>query len=792
MTLTIVGVRHHSPACARLVRAAIAALKPAYVLVEGPVDMNERLGELVLGHELPVAVFTTYRDGGSGFVRSSWSPFCEYSPEWIAVTDGLAAGAEVRFIDLPAWHPAFALRTNRYADAELRYAQAVDGLCATLGMDNADTLWDHLAEIDAGDVPDSELTDRLNAYFDLVRSAAGPRDEADGDPDWQADSDEVREAYMADWIAAAQAAAGDRPVLVVCGGFHRPALLRRAAELAGREAAEQTRDAETADATGARDVVWPEVPTPEDGSSAVSYLVPYSFRRLDSFDGYQSGMPSPAYYQKVWELGPRGAASALTQDVVSRLRKRRQPVSTADLIAARVTAEGLAAVRGHRHPARADLLDGLVSALVGDALEEPLPWTGRGRLPAGTHPAVVEMVAALSGARVGRLHPGTPMPPLVQDALAALERHGLQGAGQRVLDLTLDEDRTTSRLLHRLRVLDIPGFRRDSGPTPGTDGAELKEQWTLQPTDDRLPALIEAAGYGPTVGEAARARLGERIGTSRGLDVAAGALFDAVLCGITDLADAVLADLAAAVAQEGDLGRLGTVLRAVLSLWRHDRLLEAAGAAPLGAVIAAGVDRVLWLAEGTRGPDAPADPERIAAVRAARDSVLFAGDALGLDRNRALAVMARVSTEAGSPPDLRGAAYGFCWSLEGGRAADADWEVRGEAVPETLGDWLSGLFALAREQVLDTGSVLTVLDGIVSGMSERELLVALPALRQAFAYFPPRERETIADHVLRLHGVEDSGRSTLLRRVDDPVGIARARELDAHVEALLAREGLVP
>ena len=59
MPVIFVGVRHHSPACARLVAATIAAHRPAHVLVEGPADMNARLDELLLGHELPIAVFTS-------------------------------------------------------------------------------------------------------------------------------------------------------------------------------------------------------------------------------------------------------------------------------------------------------------------------------------------------------------------------------------------------------------------------------------------------------------------------------------------------------------------------------------------------------------------------------------------------------------------------------------------------------------------------------------------------------------------------------------------------------------
>lgn len=77
-------------------------------------------------------------------------------------------------------------------------------------------------------------------------------------------------------------------------------------------------------------------------------------------------------------------------------------VSTADLIAARTLTEGLARLRGHGSPARTDLLDGLVAALITDDLEQPLPWTDRGPLTPGAHPVVAEMVGALSGDRVSR------------------------------------------------------------------------------------------------------------------------------------------------------------------------------------------------------------------------------------------------------------------------------------------------------------------------------------------------------------------------------------------------------
>lgn len=761
--LTIVGVRHHSPACAGLVREAIDRLRPAHVLIEGPSDMNDRIGEFLLGHELPVAVFTSVRDGS--LARGSWSPFCEYSPEWVALTEGTKAGAEVRFIDLPAWHPAFSTLTNRYADAELRFTRTVEELCRQFGMDNIDTLWDHIAEIEAGQTPAAELGERLNTYFDLVRTANDTGREP-GEPT----SEEIREQYMARWIAAALQQSPDKPVLVVCGGFHRPALLRLAAAL--------------------EDSDWPE-PEPVPVESAVSYLVPYSFKRLDAFDGYQSGMPSPGYYQRLWELGPTGAAAALTEEVVRRLRGRSQRVSTADLIAARANGEGLAAVRGHRHPARADLLDGLVSALVSEALDQPLPWTGRRVLAPGTHPAVVEMVAALSGDRVGRLHPDTPLPPLVHDAEAELERHGLAGREAVTLDLTVPAERDASRLLHRLRVLRVPGHDRLSGPDPALEDSTFTEEWRITADPDRLAALIEAGGYGPTVELAAKARLGERVQAGGSLETAAQALFDAVLCGIEDLSEEVLGSLAQSVGAGHEVEPLGEVLAAVLGLWRHDQLLAARQSETLGTVIGASVDRLLWLVESVPGPaGSPAQPRRIAAVRAVRDAVRHAAAGLGLDAVRALDVMARIADNAEAAPDLRGAAFGFGWSL-GTPPPDAERTIRAAGTPASLGDWLGGLFALAREQCLEEASVLAVLDDLVTAMTDRDLLVALPALRQAFGYFPPRERETIAGQVLALHGVQDSAWSMIRTGIGDPVVLARGRELDSHVQAILEREGLI-
>ncbi|WP_244176741.1 DUF5682 family protein [Streptomyces albus] len=881
--VTFLGVRHHSPACARLVARAIHALRPAYVLVEGPADMNGRLDELLLGHDLPVAVFSHYRDGERS--ATSWAPLCDYSPEWVALTEGRAAGAEVRFIDLPAWHPAFAGRVNRFADAEARYAEATARLCERFAADSVDALWDRLFEVaDSAEVRTdsaetgagsgaarfgelSELAERLDAYFAVVRGDA----EAD-------EGDRAREAYMASWVRAAAGRADGRPVLVVTGGFHQPALraltgfspagrrqhtdgpgvavpgtgfagpgvevragadsgtgiaagpgpsmtaeaepkredgpgttrhrpesepepVSRARTRAAREP-DPSADAGAGPATspgpgpaaeeepgpeagsGARPrTTWPGVPEPPAGALAGSFLVPYSFRQLDAFAGYQSGMPSPGYYQRLWEEGPRAAADTLLREVAGRLRKRRHPVSTAALIAARAQAEGLSLLRGHPVPARVDVLDGLAGALVADALDQPLPWTTRGTLAPGSHPAIVEMVAVACGDRTGRLHPATPAPPLVHDVAAELERLGLDGERQIVLDLTTPRGLDRSRVLHRLRVLGVPGHERRSGPRHGSE-AVFTERWEPVPAPGRDAALVEAGAYGARLADAAATALTERARRDgAGADELARTLFDAVLCGVGPPAEELLAALAGRVRELPEPGTLGEVLAASLGLWRHDRVYGVARGPLLAEVVEGAAVRLLWLLEGVHGGSSGVDPGRLAAVAALRDALLHAPRPLSLDRGTAAAAARRMAADRQVPADLRGAAFGLA------RALGTDGEPAtavAEFGPDVLGDWLAGLFAVSRD---DVGELIGVLDRTVGGMSESAFLAALPALRQAFAFFPPRERERIAGRLLETRGVRGSARA-LLRTGGDPMVLAAARALEERVNTLLTRYGL--
>ena len=158
--------------------------------------------------------------------------------------------------------------------------------------------------------------------------------------------------------------------------------------------------------------------------------------------------------------------------------------------------------------------------------------------------------------------------------------------------------------------------------------------------------------------------------------------------------------------------------------------------------------------------------------------------------------MARRAHDDAAPPALRGACLGARWSLGqlGGQAEAMDAAVvavRRAASPAAFGDFLAGLFALAREETVHGDDVLRVIGEVLGGLSEHDFLIAIPAMRLAFAWFPPREKSVIAGRVAVLHGKTASEGRALLTLAADPATLAAAAALDRAVEERLRRYGLI-
>jgi hypothetical protein len=740
-----------SPACARLVAHTIRAVRPARVLVEGPSEMNARLGELALEHRLPIAVLSYHARGGK--TRLAWTPFFEFSPEWVALETARAIGAPVSFIDLPAWHPARELADDRAAELAPA-SRAVARLAERLGVDDFDGVWDRVVEqpLAAG-----ELARRLRELFVELRAETAP-----------SELDRVREDFMARAVAAGLERGS---VVAVVGGLHAPAI---------EQLAPHARPS------------WPDAEPPvlPQGARAGSYLVPFSSERLERFAS-GAPMPAPAFQQAVWQLGPERAAEALLANTAARLRANRWPVSTADLIAARSAARALAALRGHEAVARTDVLDAVASALVKDALEAPLPWRSpvvRGRVD----PLLVEVLAAFRGDAVGELAPETPRPPLLADVARELAARDLVPAAvARAVALDLAEVRglARSRVLHRLRVLCVPGFARPSGPEWPTD-AELVERWQIVAHEDADAHLIEAGAYGATLESAAARRLEDALADATDVSRLAALLGDAVFAGASALSERLLGEVVRVAEREPSFGAIGAALAGLLGLLRHAPLEMPSASDLLRAAIAAAFARGLWLLESLEGPHAPADAGEVAAVAALR-SVVAADEKL-VDRARAVALFERRQRDGTAPPAIRGAALGALWSLGAIEASRGEAETARAlraARPETLGDFLVGLFALAREAVAQAPGIVRALDRVLDSLDDREFLVALPAMRLAFSFFPPRELDSIGRVVVGL-GREGGKLEDVRRLGGDAATVARGHALELEATQLAERFGL--
>src|SRR5689334_17070088 len=136
----ILGIRHHGPGSAALLRKALDVLDPACVLVEGPPEGDELI-QYIADPDLkpPVAMLMHAADEAN---LASFMPFAEFSPEWQAIQWALKHERPVRFIDCPA---AISLALQKAAgenpesEPPQPRADALDLLASAAGYEDGET-----------------------------------------------------------------------------------------------------------------------------------------------------------------------------------------------------------------------------------------------------------------------------------------------------------------------------------------------------------------------------------------------------------------------------------------------------------------------------------------------------------------------------------------------------------------------------------------------------------------------------------------------------------------------------
>jgi hypothetical protein len=148
--------------------------------------------------------------------------------------------------------------------------------------------------------------------------------------------------------------------------------------------------------------------------------------------------------------------------------------------------------------------------------------------------------------------------------------------------------------------------------------------------------------------------------------------------------------------------------------------------------------RSLWLLE-TLGTSVGQDRVLLMGVTTILETFRRCGPLLNVAEDDFTGVFHRVADDRVQLPMLRGAATGVLWNLK-----TTDINLQAFAQPDQLGDFLAGLFYLAREIMQREPALLQQIDHLLTSYSEDDFLAALPSLRLAFSFFLPREKQVMA------------------------------------------------
>ncbi|MBB4867651.1 hypothetical protein HNP46_006570 [Pseudomonas nitritireducens] len=739
-------LRHHSPACAFALRSLLEELRPAAVLIEGPADFDALIPDLLDPRSRPPLAILAQRrtaqaDSGP---QSAFFPFCDYSPEWQALREGHRLGAHLAFIDLP-WSCQAEVETDQEHSHSLmteRYLAHSDYLAALAQQAHCrdhDELWEHLFELRSR----ADLADWRRLFDDTFAWCAMARLDYE-DEVLAAEGSLAREAHMLACIQAWRARC-DGPLLVVTGGFHTLPLVEALA-----------------------DAATPHQPAP-DTQAGHAWLIRYSFDRLDALNGYASGMPSPAYHQRIWDALLDEQAGPLTRqhiatDLLSAIAAQTRAQQLADALTfasvsnAAEQAAGLARLRGHPGPGRYDLLDAIHSCFV------------KGELGNGQGPFLDAVKKHLGGNRLGDIPSSTLAPPLVEEARCLALQHRLDLSDSLPRRARLDlyrkpRHRERSRFLHLMSYLDSRFAKHQGGPDfiNGSGLDLLFEEWEYAWSPVVEARLIECAERGSTLREVAlRSLLDEERalqehGQGRSAGRAVQLLARAGAIGLSDQLPRLYERLAEHLEEDPELTSVVTCGQRLLHLWRGRELLGLDGHAELPALLQRILPSAMFLLPGLEHCPTEQEGAAINALLGLRELLSLGTSQAGLELPEELLPVALERLLPLAPPGLAGALQALRY-LDG-RCDDAQLTLALQqrfgpgADSEQAVRFLGGLLQAAPELILRAESLAPALNALVAGWDETTFVRHLPDLRLTFTRLKPQETGRLADSLAALNGL---------------------------------------
>jgi len=726
----LLGIRHHGPGSAALLRRALDALDPACVLIEGPPEADEMIRYAGLaGMKPPVALLL---HAASNANAAFFVPFAEFSPEWQAIHWALRHERIVRFIDWPAGIHLHRLvaEANSEEKAERVVAEAepdpLDTLAAAAGFTDGEAFWNaiieqgHLRENAGGRV--LEVFAAIESAMTAVRADSPARSEEDARRESQ------REAWMRIHIRQALKECSGT-MAVVTGAWHTPALRTTTSATADRELIKDLPREKA-------EVTW----------------VPWTDSRLSAASRYAAGVISPGWYRHLWALYEEPRARSVEQFAAqwqarsaALLRAEGYPASTAAAIEAARLALALASIRTLPVPGIEEMREAALATLChGD--DVPLRLIQR-KLYVGEH--------------VGEIDRDVPQMPLARDLAAWQKKTRLKPADvdqELRVDLRSEAGLLKSTLLHRLTTLHVPwGRLLEADGGRGT----FREMWMLRWIPELSVALAEALVYGGTIEQAAANALLSRASQTSSISALSGMIRAALVADLPDAAAACIEKLQAAAVQASEITELMQAVAPLVNVLRYGSARRLPEEQLRSLICALSVEVNAGVRAGSHDLDEDAAEARLAAMRAYDDALrLFAEGALLETWQRHLGDMVHddrvVPSVAGL--GLRRLHDARQWA-PAAIATAFSRRTRGET-PQRAGPFLESFLSGGSELLLQDQPLLDLVDDWLCALAEADLVEMLPLLRRSFSDFDPVARRRLLAQVTREPHAQSTGQVT--------------------------------
>ena len=541
MPTTILGIRHHGVGSALRVKEELERLKPDLVLVEGPPELDDLLPLASKeGFKPPVAIML-YNVANPN--QSTFYPYAEYSPEWVAIQYALSASVLVRAMDLPA-KINFNQKLIKIIEQEKSVTEdatqsgvaeeeinpelqkvgrdPMSYLASIAGYDDSEQWWEYQFE-------KSDTQESASDHFEAVMLAMSALREEDI-PSPLDHENVLREAYMREIIRKAQLEMYDN-IVVVCGAWHAPALV----DVDGQAKS----DAKLIKAT------------PKGKVKINASWIPWTNSRLSMFSGYGAGIMSPGWSEHNWICKSNVELEWLTK-VATLFREEGRDISTAHVLESYKLATALSSLRNKSLLSLEELSESILTVMcMGD-------------------PIYMDLIKRklIVGDRLGEVPDDIPKVPLQQDFEKTAKTLRLKFdeiPKEMHLDLRKPMDLKRSVFFHRIELLGIPWAERTIARTKGT----FKEGWTLEWEPEMIIALIDKSYLGNTVKDAVIADLQERCAKTNKISEISGLVNVAIAAELQDSIDLLLGRIDELSSISSDIIDLMTAMPDLVNLARY-------------------------------------------------------------------------------------------------------------------------------------------------------------------------------------------------------------------------------